>query len=214
MSSEMPESFYRQLYFDLRRFLLREKPIATKAITDAIKNFFRLRYEADHTVLCSHSISSEYLTDVLVTTFNPKSVVAKKTLQVGVDEIKALLAVESELGGVSASSAYGVMKNVVEDFLKLLLVRSAYRVMVFTSLPYSNETHSIENRLQTLRTLYSRTPGVAGGILLVHLSGSQPRSTQVQAHVTAESIRGFLISSNGNSVSEVSENMESTGEGA
>ena len=213
ISSEESESFFHQLYIDMRGFLLRERPVATTAITDAIKHFFRLRFVANHTVLCSHSGSTEYLTDVLVTTFNPKSVVAKRSLQVTADEITALLAVESELGGVGASSAYGVMKNVVEDFLKLLMIRSKYRVMVFTSLPYSNEKNSIVNRLDTLRTLYSRTPGVAGGMLLVHLSGSRPRSTQVQAHVTEDSIRGFLISSNGSSITEISQDLESPGKG-
>ena len=162
ISSEESESFFHQLYIDMRGFLLRERPVATTAITDAIKHFFRLRFVANHTVLCSHSGSTEYLTDVLVTTFNPKSVVAKRSLQVTADEITALLAVDSELGGVGASSAYGVMKNVVEDFLKLLMIRSKYRVMVFTSLPYSNEKNSIVNRLDTLRTLYSRTPGISG----------------------------------------------------
>lgn len=205
MSSSANESFYRQLFLDLRLHLLRDSPVATKNITRSVKRFFRSRYDSSHKVLCSDSDSSEYLTDVLVTTFDPKSAVQKKTLNISTAQVSAFLAVESELGGVSASSGYGVMKNVVEDFLKLLMIRCEYRVMVFTSLPFKNEEEFIASRAATLRDLYARSPGLTGGVLLVHLAGSQPRSKQVQARVGVDSIRGFIISSKGDSMSEVTD---------
>ena len=130
-------------------------------------------------------------------------IVKARSLELSSDNISVFLAVESELGGTGASSAYGVMKNVVEDYLKLLIIRCAYRVMVFTSLPYSGEGDHVANRAETLRELYSRSPGIDGGALLVHLKGSKPKSTQVQAQVAADAIRGFVISTDGKSVNEI-----------
>jgi len=195
---------YKNLFFKMRGHLLRECPVSTVEITQCIKSFFLTTYQASYNVLCSHSEGCEFITDVLVTTFNPKNIITKKTLQLTCNRLNVFLAAESELGGVGASSAYGVMKNVVEDYLKLLVTLCEYRVMVFTSLPYSNEENHIVNRVETLRKLYSMHSSLSGGVLLIHLSGDQPRSTQVQARATAEAISGFVISSDGNSVSQLS----------
>lgn len=194
---------YASLFSELRSHLLSSAPSATIDITKEIKEFFREKFASSHNVQCSRNESCEYLTDVLVTTFNPKAVVEKRTLEVIPSEICVVLAVESELGGVGASSAYGVMKNVVEDYLKILVVRCQYRVMIFTSLPYAGEFEHVHKRVEVLRSLYQRTPGLSSGVLLVHLNGSQPVSTQVQAFVNAQSIRGFEVSSDGLSVQEI-----------
>ena len=95
------------------------------------------------------------------------------------------------------------MKNVVEDYLKLLIVRCRHRAMVFTSLPYAKEQDHVLGRVEVLRDLYQRTPGLNSGVLLIHLKGSQPNSSQVQATVNAESIRGFEVSADGSSVNEI-----------
>lgn len=95
------------------------------------------------------------------------------------------------------------MKNVAEDYLKLLVVRCQYRAMIFTSLPYSGEQDHVLNRVEVLRSLYQRTPGLNSGVLLIHLKGSQPNSTQVRALVNAESIRGFEVAADGLSVQEI-----------
>ncbi|MGE8452951.1 MAG: hypothetical protein ACN6OP_20495 [Pseudomonadales bacterium] len=188
-----------------------ERHVSTQEITQKIKSFFRATYSNTHQVLCGYRdpegrATSEYIADVLVTTFDPKKVVtpasagkeASTRLHIPSSPMRVFLAVESELGGVSASSALGVMRNVVEDYLKLMLIRTKYRVMVFTSLPYRNELHHVESRVNQLRELYHQAGCNDSGVLLIHLLGA-PRtsSSQVQTSIRRTSIRGFLISGNG-----------------
>jgi len=114
------------------------------------------------------------------------------------------LAVESELGGTGASSPYGVMKNVGEDFVKLLLVRADRRVMIMTSLPYAHETEQhVERRVESLRQLYQHFPALSSGVLVMHIEGGQPKSTQVKVRIEESTIRGFQISENGEGVHEL-----------
>ncbi|WP_223538066.1 hypothetical protein [Pseudomonas sp. GL-B-16] len=194
---------YEKLFKSLRDHLISNSPRLTKDITECIKVFFRHYFSTDHTVLCSHAEGSEYLTDILVTSFDPKKIVQPRTLSMVSPALSVHLAAESELGGVGASSAYGVMKNVVEDYIKLLLIRCSYRVMIFTSLPYADEIDHVQNRIETLRNLYASTPKLDSGMLLVHLTGTQPKSSQVQAIITEDSVRGFIISECGNLTQEV-----------
>ncbi|PTL36047.1 hypothetical protein CLG94_06495 [Candidatus Methylomirabilis limnetica] len=194
---------YDDLFRDFRNYLLEWNPTSTHEITRSIKDYFNEKYSDEYSVLCSQANGSEFLLDVMVTTFDPKAIIEINTLNISADDFSVLIGVESELGGVGASSAYGVMKNVVEDYLKLLLANARHRVMVFTSLPYAKEENHIESRIETLRVIYQRTTGVSGGALLIHLAGSQPRSTQVQAQVSATSIRGYIVSSDGKSVAEL-----------
>jgi len=202
----MPHRFtYPEIYRTLRAHLLAEAPTSTAHTTGAIKRYFRNTFSPDHSVLCSHEDGCEFIADVLVSSFDPKDVVARKTLQITVPTVRIRLAVESELGGVSASSAYGVMKNVMEDYLKLLVVRADLRVLIFTSLPYKNEPNHITARVETLRELYARTPELNSGVLLVHLAGTQPRSSQVQTVVSGQSIRGFIVSDCGGHFAEIAD---------
>lgn len=194
---------YTSLFAQLRSHLIEKSPCETKKVTASIKEFFRDKFSANHEVLCSHEKGSEYLADVLVTSFNPRLIVQKINLNIIPTSLNVILAAESELGGESASSPYGVMKNVVEDYLKLLIVSCQYRVMIFTSLPYSGEKDHVSNRVETLRELYARAPGLTSGVLLVHLYGTQPISSQVRVSVSGTSIRGFEVSSDGLLVNEI-----------
>ncbi len=198
-----PPLEYATLYTEIRSHLLAKTPSTTSEITSEIKSFFRERFAPTYNVLCSHTESNEFLTDVVVTTFDPKAAIRKKTLHIVPSTVRVLLAVESELGGVGASSAYGVMKNVVEDYLKLLVVRSEYRVMIFTSLPYHGEENHVCERVELLRDIYHRAPGLNSGMLLVHLQGGQPISSQVQAVINTQSIRGFEVSVDGAAAKEI-----------
>lgn len=203
-------SLYEDLFVALCRHMADERPERTGDITREIKRFFRQHYQFPHHVHCFHESGSEYMTDVLVTSFDPKRLVEDRTLKIVPSSLDAYLAVESELGGVGASSAYGVMKNVVEDYVKLLLMRATYRIMIFTSLPYSKEQDHVANRVETLRGLYCRAPDLMSGVLLVHLEGSQPRSTQVQASFGTGKARGFVISEDGLSIKQLGTNQSET----
>lgn len=200
----MPDRLaYPEIFATLRTHLVSHAPQSTRETTNAIKQYFRNTFCLDHHVLCSHAEGNEFGIDVLVTSFDPKNMVAKRTLELRASTVRILLAVESELGGVSASSAYGVMKNVVEDYLKLLITRCDARVMIFTSLPYKGELKHVEKRVETLRELYASVAGLDTGALLIHLDGAQIRSSQVQTIISAQSIRGFIVASDGKKATEI-----------
>jgi hypothetical protein len=204
----MTDFDYERMYAALRAFLLREPLNETTEITKAIKTYFRNAYH-DFNVHCSSDSSSEYMVDVLVTNFNPTALVQRVSLaQEGSlaqnfslalvpTSLEVHLAVESELGGKSASSPLGVMRNVMEDFLKLLLISAKHRVMIMTSLPYSGEQQHVEARVEILRRLYALFPTVDSGALIVHFAGGQPNSSQVQVTLNDASISGFLLSRDG-----------------
>ncbi|RUR67519.1 hypothetical protein EJP67_10680 [Variovorax guangxiensis] len=195
---------YKHIYSGLRAHLITEGAQDTKEITASIKLFFCQKYNIDYKILCSGGTHSEYMVDVLVTSFNPKQIFQQKTLDLVPETFRTHLAVESELGGTGASSPYGVMKNVGEDFVKLLLVRADRRVMIMTSLPYAHEAEEhVERRVESLRQLYGHFPTLSSGVLVVHIEGGQPKSTQVQVKIGESTIRGFLIPENGKSVHEL-----------
>ncbi|MGM3412075.1 hypothetical protein [Ralstonia holmesii] len=206
--------FYQSLFTRFGEHLLRESPVETAAITSSIKAFFHETFSRDYEVLLSGERKREYLTDVLVTTFSPTKVLSRgQPFTCHGETLHALLAVESELGGESASSPGPLMRNVVEDYLKLLLIRSKYRVMVFTSLPYAAEfSDHVVSRAKTLRDLYSQADGITGGALLIHLDGANLRATSNQVKVTVGpgKIRGFVISSDGSDLDEIRATPEAT----
>lgn len=185
---------YSIVFSRITDLLTSVNPAATNDITHCIKDFFHHEYK-NHEVHSSYG-SSEYLLDILVSNFKPLEVLSKdKKLTLSVKPIEIYIAVESELGGEGASSAYGVHKNAVYDFIKLLSVQAKYKIMLFTSLPYANECNHVINRVESLRDVYSNSYMNPEGVLLIHLPGSQPNSAQVQANVTG--MTGYTISGDG-----------------
>ncbi|MCE9685133.1 hypothetical protein LZP73_02760 [Shewanella sp. AS16] len=181
--------------------LIDQNPASTTDITSNIKEYFSRKFQ-DYTVLPNDN-SGEYLLDVMVTNFTPLNIIEsdRSSLSITLDSIENHIAVESELGGSGGSSAYGVQKNVVEDFVKLLLVNAKYKIMIFTSLPFAGERNHVSNRVGNLREIYLKVCQNDQGVLLVHLPGTQTSSTQVQASV--HGISGFIISGNGEHVGQI-----------
>jgi hypothetical protein len=203
-NSEAADDFaYEKLYRRLREALLHSQGVGTRELTVAIKQFFSREYGEHYHVHCSGGPHPEYMVDVLVSSFAPKDLFEKKSLALRPAALEIHLAVESELGGVSASSAFGVMRNAAEDFVKLLLVNAKRRMMIMTSLAYAKEVDHVRARVELLRDMYSRSGDLSSGVLIVHLEGSQPRSAQVQAMVNPSAIRGFVVSNDGRAVSEL-----------
>lgn len=188
---------YVELFKKIRRHLISTAPSSTQGITLEVKKFFSLEFKTSYNVLFSGQSNIEFLTDVFISDFDPKTIVERNTLDIIQNSFEVYMAVESELGGSGGSSPYGIMKNVIEDFIKLLSITSQHKVMVFTSLPYSGEKNHITNRANTLKGIYSRFQPNEAEILLVHLLGTQPVSTQVQAVVNDNSVSGFYIASRG-----------------
>jgi hypothetical protein len=186
---------YDDIYKKFRECLLTHKPDETIQITRAIKRFFSC-YFMGYEILSSDNIG-EYILDVLVVDYRPKELINsdKKSMTLTQVNYMPLLAVESELGGTGASSAYGVMKNVAEDFLKLLLISSKYKIMIFTSLKFKNEIDYINNRVNLLHEMYKNSPSNNQEILLIHIEGSQPESTQVKVSISENTISDYIIDS-------------------
>jgi len=200
---------YSQLLLDIRNHLVATKCTSTPDITKAIEQFFEKQYQNNYTVLPSSRDGGEFLVDILVAAFNPRNLVncdEKGSISLQETEPQVLLAVESELGGSGGSSPCGIMKNVVEDFMKLLLVTSHYKVLFFTSLPYVQEQNQVENRVKILHSLFCKAQPVTNGLLLVHLNGTRPEAGAGQVKVTIENnndVRGFYISETGGQCFEI-----------
>ena len=90
---------------------------------------------------------------------------------------KAILAVESEIGRKGGGSQGQLLKNVIEDFAKLLVLQSEYKVLIFTSIPYVHDKKNyIEERLMGEFNKVYENAGHSGDILLIHLYSISKKS--------------------------------------
>ena len=189
---------YWEIYEDIRKWLLKYNPTSTPQITSSIKDYFLKTFEDSYEVLPNKN-NSEYLLDVMVTSFKPVNIIEPNgnSLNIIPNPIENYIAVESELGGSSGSSISFVHKNVVYDYVKLLLVNAKYKIMIFTSLPYAKENNHVANRVKNLRDIYLKVCPNDQGVLLIHLPGKKSRnkSKQVQAHI--HGLSGYIISGDG-----------------
>ncbi|MDO9215518.1 MAG: hypothetical protein Q8Q54_04350 [Methylococcales bacterium] len=195
---------YKDIYYELKKSLIKAHPIETINITKAIKCFFINNF-INYKVLSTVD-KSEYLVDIMVTKYKPKDLIHSdkvSTLTINHPlDYEPLLIVESEISPTSGTSAQGVMRGVVEDFNKLLLVSSKYKVMIFTSLKFEQETGDhIENRVELLHQIHQKSPSKDKAILLVHIKGSQKESGhQVQVTISDDNICGYIIGNSGGAV--------------
>jgi hypothetical protein len=161
---------YSKLFNRFKDELSSEENFGTTEITRKIKGFFVQEF-SEYFVAPSPDVK-EFLVDVFVATRNPR---AFSREAVG-EEFRAILAVESELGGEGGGSQQYLMRNVLEDFAKLLVINSEYKVLIFTSLPYAAELNYMDKRLDEIGMIYSDA-GHPGNILLIHLQSS-PQKTE------------------------------------
>lgn len=161
---------YAKLFDNFRDELASEEEAKTTDITKKIKEFFIQEFP-DYFVAPSPDVK-EFLVDVFVATRNPRKFSSESVNE----EFRAILAVESELGGEGGGSQQYLMRNVLEDFAKLLVIKSEYKALIFTSLPYAAEENYISNRLKEIDAMYSNA-GHPGNILLIHLLAS-PQKTE------------------------------------
>lgn len=194
---------YAHLFREIRDHLVSRASPTTPDITGYVKEFFSTKFSGTHTVLPSPAGASEFLVDVFVGTCDPRDIVENKSFRIKATEIRAFIAVESELGGSGGASSSWLMKNVVEDYLKLLLVKSEYKVMLFTSTALEGETNHIVARVETLRALCEATGGSENGVLLIHLQGFKESQKQVRVVIDQSGIRGFYITPDGKSYLEI-----------
>ncbi len=175
----------------------------TKEVTQRIKEYFHQEYDNDssHVLSSLNSTSKEYLLDVLVTNFRPLSVIAQdgRKFRLAKPAPQVLLAVESELGGISASGPLNVQRNAIEDFVKLTLINSEYKVMIFTSLKYKGEdTNSyITNRFADFTEIYNNSMANENGLLLIHIKSTEESGKQVKVDLSnRNNFTGLILKKN------------------
>lgn len=183
---------YRELYHKFRERLASNEELKTAEITRRIKDFFRHEF-AGHFVAPADGVK-EFLVDVFVSNRNPRAF----SNESGASEFRAILAVESELGGEGAGSPQYLMRNVLEDFAKLLVVQCDYKVLIFTSLPYAREEDHLDGRLRDIRSMHS-SAGHPGNILLIHLRSSPQRTqngnpTNPKVSLCREGMSAYVLS--------------------
>ena len=128
---------YKQIFFDFINYMNSMKKVFcennacdTKKTTDAIKTFFYERYSKKFEVFSSKS-KGEFLYDISVMNCKPKEIL-KEILDEENEKLnpKIILSIESELGGSGANYKKGLLKNLSEDYFKILHSASDYRIFI------------------------------------------------------------------------------------
>lgn len=165
----------------------------TGDITKAIKDYTRDFFKDKNDLVFSSEENSEYLYDVSVLTFDPKNVI-NNVDEIKYFEYKAYLLLESELGGPSATAYTQVFKNVLEDYLKLLIGKSEYKIMIMGLSPKRKETNYIENRIEIMKEIYEKSE-CESSILLVVIEGSNKdeNGQTIQIKLDTSKIHAFIL---------------------
>lgn len=179
----------------------------TNEVTRKIKKYFHATYETDtHKVLSSYketnSKNKEFLLDVLVTNFKPLEVISSngRKLKLVNTSPTVHLAVESELGGVSASGPLNVQRNAIEDFIKLTLINSEYKVMIYTSMRYKGEDEAsyLKDRCDDFSNIYQSSTTNEHGLLLIHIKSSGESGRQVRVDLSEkENFTAYILNQDG-----------------
>ncbi|EGQ9313379.1 hypothetical protein F7U73_21080 [Vibrio vulnificus] len=181
---------YNELFTALKENLHIKEIQSTPEITREIKRFFVEKFNGYF--VAPNNGTKEFMVDVFISNINPR-----KIHESNGQELIPILALESELGG-NGGGAPGILKgNVFEDFAKLLVIQSQYKVLIFTSLPYKEEPNHIESRVQELYEYYDLSP-CQENILLVHLEAESQKTknnqqTNPKIHTKRENISGYLL---------------------
>ncbi|BDU86341.1 hypothetical protein ACOT6T_14785 [Clostridium perfringens] len=146
----------------------------TKDVTEKIKEYTK-KFESNKGKIVLYSKNGgEFLYDISVLTFDPNNIIKGENKKIIISDrnlkYNSFLLVESELGGESASSAFGIFKNVIKDFLKLIIGNSRYKVMIMAISPYKDEVDYIKNRLEILSELYEKSE-CNSDILIIVIEG-------------------------------------------
>ena len=177
---------YKKYYNGLKNKLngLSDTEVITKNIKEYTKDFFI----SDKNKIVRYSGNGgEFLYDVSVLTFDPIKIITSnrqcKSMNINKSfiEYNSFLLLESEVGGKGASSPYGIFKNVLEDFSKLLIGNSKYKVMVMAVSPYKGESNYVEKRLEILQNIYDNSD-CNSDIFVVVIEGSHSggKSNQIK----------------------------------
>ena len=163
----------------------------TKASTNTIKEFFHQKFKGyDRYNVYSSRQPYEFLYDICVMNCNPKEILSVQDAN-NVPEI--LLSVESELRGSGANSSSGLLKNLSEDFFKILHSSSKYRIFIGI-----NDIQNVQERVKVFQTAYKNT-NQANPILLILINGvrnKEIKGNQIQIDSNLK-ITGHILKQSG-----------------
>lgn len=184
---------YSDLFTKFRDEVASDVEEKTADITKKIKGFFASTFS--NFFVAPANSEKEFLVDVFVSTRNPRKLHEESPVS---KDFRVILIVESELGGEGAGAQGWLKRNVLEDFAKLLVIDSEYKILVFTSLPYANEGDYIHKRVTEIDSVY-RDAGCPGNILLIHLhSATQKTSngnpTNPKVSLKRETMSAYVLS--------------------
>ncbi|UUY07355.1 hypothetical protein LRS11_16200 [Pseudomonas sp. J452] len=160
---------YNDLFTKFRDEIASEVDEKTPEITKKIKTFFASEFS--NYFVAPSSKEKEFLVDIFVSTRNPR----KLGEDSNAGDFKVILVAESELGGEGGGAQGYLKRNVFEDFAKLLVIQSEYKVLIFTSLPYYKENDHLEKRICEINSIY-KNAGCPGDILLIHLHATSQKT--------------------------------------
>lgn len=183
---------YQELFDDFRNQVSSGAAAKTPEITSKIKRFFV--DEFPEYFVAPTDGEKEFLVDVFVSTKNPRAL----AINSGAREFKAILAVESELGGEGGGAQGYLKRNVLEDFAKLLVIQSEYKILIFTSIPYAKEQNHLGNRVSEIDLVYKNS-GCSESVLLIHLQSSAQKTakghpTNPKVSLRREEMSGYVLS--------------------
>lgn len=168
----------------------------TTQITNRIKLYTKKFFEkdTDKKVFYSDSNTKEFMYDISVLTFDPINIIEKTTvLNQNINKFKAFLLLESELGGTSASGPKDVFKNSMQDFSKLLIGNSPYKIMIMGLSPYSDEKGNfIENRIKIIEQVY-KSSDCNSNIGLIIIYGNHKGETSRQLKLETDKMHFKLL---------------------
>ena len=121
---------YKKIFIDFIKYMkddfCENNACDTKKTTDAIETFFYERYSKKFEVFSSKS-KGEFLYDISVMNCKPKEILDEENETLNP---KIILSIESELGGSGANYKKGLLKNLSEDYFKILHSSSDYRIFI------------------------------------------------------------------------------------
>ena len=186
---------YENLYDEFCSALETNEPLKTPDITKRIKNFFAHAFH--RYVVLPSSEHKEFLTDVFVATSNPRQIAPVRQQH----PFRAILVVESELGGEGGSAPAYLKRNVFEDFAKLLVIRSDYKMMIFASIPYAGEHEHVQCWVDEMNAMYCAS-GCTEDMLLVRLHATPQKTangnpTNPKISLDPSAFSGYILSAKG-----------------
>jgi hypothetical protein len=179
---------YQDIYNELSNKLIGSETNDTSLITKTIKNYFSDKFSQYY--VAGTDSRPEYMLDITVMTCNPLEI-----FQNNKEEYKIILAVESELGGNTASSPKNVEKNVIEDYFKILSVISDYKIIIgIYSIPSSdNNTDILKSNIMKIQNINKKSQN-KNDFLVILLEGNHTigNSRQVKLNFPLL-IHGYIV---------------------